>query len=1137
MKRLILLIFCLSSIVSWGQSIKGKVIDAKTKETIPGANIAVPGVKGVGTSTDFDGNFSFTLPAGKTQITVSFVGYKTKTQNVTPGSTVTVSLEQDAAILDDVVIVGYGTQKKESLTAAVATVDVAKAIDSRPVPDVARALQGSTPGLTVRINNGELGSDPTINIRGFISSLQGSSSPLILVDNVEIPSLLFLNPDDVQSVSVLKDASAASIYGAKAANGVLLITTKQGSRTDGKVSVSYSGSFSMRGTTEHPTMARFDGYEYSIDYSMSRRSKTSWDSGDPVSQGAYWLMNSWVMDRAEYWDKNWKGKVGSELVYGRDWETKSVNGGMAYNYGYRTYEGTDAFVKKWTPQHQHNITIAGSAGKTSYNLGLAYISQTGVLKNTVDTYQRYNASLSINSEVNKYFTVKSSFLFTKSDKNYPGGISYANDPYFYAYRWSPVFPIGATYNGEAIRSPDSEISQDKIATRTKEYLRFMIGGRLNLLKGWTADFDLTYAGDKNMYYEPDIAFSGYETWLTADQPVLGNDGQQIWRDKDGQIVPAGTADASPEYGFQYMTYETKENASVLVSTGKSERIVFNANTTYNARFGDHSLKAMVGLNSNSYRYRYHSSSKKGLSDFDKPELGLADGQQTVSGSVSWESQFGWFGRINYGWKDKILLEFNARYEGTSKFPDDLRWKFFPSGSVGYRISEENFWQPIKNVVSEVKLRASYGSLGNQTVPNNMYIPTLTKGNSTWGGYDGVLYQQYTSPSVVRNDVTWETITTLDLGIDARFFKNKLGLTFDWFSKTTTDMFVPGASMPGTYGATAPQGNFGKLRTQGWELMLDFNHRFSNGINLSADFGISDAKAKMIHYTESTTRTIGSWYNGREYGEMWGYVYDRLWQMSDFEEFTNLKSNDGIPDGESNVVWFYGKAYKLKQGYDRHDVLTGSPIPGGAKYKDMNGDGIINSGSNTVDDPGDRVKIGNSLPRYEYSFHINLDWKGFDLGLFFQGVGKRDLWAAGKQITPNYGVGGGQVSEVISKIWSLDNPNAWFPRSSDIDALSSTTTGGSWQMSKHYMLDMSYLRLKTITLGYTIPKHITEKAGINKLRVYFTGENLFTFDNLKLPIDPETGTGSSLTSSTYNYGNIGTSTPMPKYLTVGLQLTL
>lgn len=1142
MKRLILLIFCLFSIVSWGQSIKGKVIDAQTKETIPGANIAVPGVKGVGTSTDFDGNFTFTLPAGKTQIQVSFVGYKTQVVNVNPGATVTVSLAPDAAMLEDVVVIGYGTQKKESLSAAVTSVDVAKAVESRPVPDLARALQGTTPGLTITVQNGELGEDPKLRIRGQYTSINAESNPLILLDNVEIPSMSFVNPDDVESISVLKDAASSAIYGAKAANGVVLIKSKNGSRAEGTVSVNYSGSFTFRQPTTLPEIATYNGYEYVMNYGLSRQSPST--VGNPVSGGVYWLMNSEVFDRAKYWHENWSGKLASDapMVYGRDWETISIRGGQMNNYGYRYYDAYGSLYKDWSPQNQHNISIGGTAGKTSYNIGLGYLNQVGFLKNTVDNYERYNASVSVTTEVNKFMSVRASMMYTKAEKAYPNnqdGVQ--NDALWYAMRWSSYFPIGTTYNGGYINSSDNDIKQSNIMTRTQEYLRVNVGTTLRLLKGWTADFDMTYANDMNFRYYPGTWMSYYNTWNVATIPVLDQNGNQIWRDRDGNIVPANTEGASAEYGWNYDEVTTKGTGTDYVreQSAHSDRVEINAFTTYRGTWGDHSFSAMVGLNSSSYRYYMNNSKKFGLADPSRPYFGLASGNMEASGSRTWQSQAGYFGRIDYSWKDKLFVQFNGRYDGTSKYPTDMRWKFFPSGSIAYAISQEDFFAPLKDVVSFLKVRASYGSLGNQAVPANMYIPTLTKGtNSYWGQYGAAVpYERYSSPSLIRSDVTWETITTLDFGLDARFWKNKVGLTFDWYNRKTTDMFVPGGTMPNTYGGDAPKGNFGSMRTNGWELALDFNHKFNNGLTFAATFGLSDSKAKLLEYTESTTHTFNGTVNGSNYytgmtmGEIWGYKYDRLYQMNDFEEVTALNGNT-LPSNVS-AVSYYGKYYKIKPGYTYSTLAT--PRPGGVKYKDLDGDGAITGGTGTVEDPGDRTVIGNLLPRYEYHFRFDLSWKGFDLSLFFQGVGQRDAWSRGPLVSPAPELGQGAVSSLIDNIWSESNPNAYWPRLNTMSR--EDYTSADWQQNDHYLLDMSYLRLKQLTFGYTVPKRLTQKISINRLRVYFTAENLFTIDNLKVPIDPELQTGNASYGANYAGGQLGVTTPLPKYYSLGLQLGL
>ncbi len=1150
MKRLILLVFCLFSVVSWGQAIKGKVIDAQTKETIPGANIAVPGVKGVGTSTNFDGEFTLTLPAGKTQIQVSFVGYKTKVVNVQPGATVTVSLSQDAEMLDDVVVVGYGVQTKESISSSVATVDVKKAVDSRPVPDLGRALQGSTPGLSIRVANGELGADPTFRIRGSYTSINGSSDPLILVDNVPISTLTLLNPDDVESISVLKDASSAAIYGSQAANGVILIKTKNGSdMQEGTFRVSYNGTVAFRMATKIPNLAGIEAYQYNYNDADMYRNASQPDMNNVHQSAGYgFYMLTSFLDRAYYWQDTYGGMSTLEpMVYGRDWErTTAPNSSTYRNYGYRTYDVFESLYKDWTPWNNHTVSISGNTGKTTFNIGLGYLQQVGFLAISKDTYTRYNVSVSVNSEVTKFFTARASMRFSKSEKNYPNnqdGTTY--DALWYALRWSQYMPQGTTWYGYPVRDSRSEIEQSGIMSDTKQNVAVNVGGTLKLLKGWTADLDVTYVLDNRFLYYPGYWRSYVDTWSTATQPVLDADGNAIWRNRDGEIVPAGSENATQEYGWTYRTTTTMGSGTDRISeqSRHSDRVELNAKTTYANRFGDHDFRVLVGLSTSSYRYFQNNSVRYGLIYVDRPYFNLATGNMESGGSRTWQSQVNYFGRVNYSWKNKLHAEVSFSYSGSSKFPEDLRWKFFPSGSIAYTMSEENFMQGIRDVISFLKFRASYGALGNQSVSSGLYIATLTKGVSDWGDYGAAqAMQQFSSPTLVRQDVTWEKISTLSFGVDMRFWKNKLGLTFEWFNRRTTNMFVPDEVKPATYGGTAPSGNFGTMRTNGMELSMDFNHQFKNGLTLSVAAGVSDSKSVMVDYRDEPTHTFMypsnySWgtryYNGQTLGEIWGYTYDRLYQVNDFEEITELNGTS-VPSGET-AVWYYGKAYKLKPGYTWQGSLSATPRPGAIKYKDLNDDGFIDGGQGTVEDPGDRTIIGNRLPRWEYSFRIDLAWKNFDLGLFFQGVGKRDDWSRGPLVSPAPELGNGASAEILTNLWSPDQPNNYWPIVSTMTR--EQYTNGNWQVSDHYLLNMAYLRLKTLTIGYTIPERLTKKININKLRAYFTVENLLTFDNLKVDIDPEINTGNMSVGSNYAIGQLGVTTPLPKYYTLGLQLTL
>lgn len=1152
MKRLILLIFCLFSIVSWGQAIKGKVIDAQTKETIPGANIAVPGVKGVGTSTNFDGDFTLTLPAGKTQIQVSFVGYKTKVVNVQPGATVTIQLNQDAEMLQDVVVIGYGTQKKENLSAAVATVDVAKAVDSRPVPDIGRALQGTTPGLNVTIANGELGSDPKFRIRGQISSITGSASdPLILVDNVPIPTITLLNPDDVESISILKDAASASVYGTKAANGVILIKTKNGSEKPvGSVSVTYQGSVAFRKPTQMPKLGAIDAYQYFNDYTLSRRSMATGDAAQTNSYvGFYWYMALDELERAKWWQNEYGGMSTFEpMVYGRDWETKTTRGtSTMMNLAYRTYDVYESIYKDSAPTIKQNISISGNTGNTTYNIGLGYTNQVGFLDVSKDNFAVYNISISLTTKVNKFFTARASMRYAKTEKEYPNnqdGVS--NDALWYALRWSQYYPQGALWNGYNTRDARSEMEQSGVMTDTKQNLTANIGGTLTLLKGWTADIDVTYVSDNRFLYYPGYWRSYIDTWSAANVDITDENGAPIYRNKYGEIVPAGTPDATQEKGWDYRMVTEKGSGTDYVreQSAHSDRVELTAKTAYHRTWGDHDFQAMVGLNTSSYRYYMNNSKKFGLVYVDRPYFNLATGDMQASGSRTWNSAVGYFARLDYVWKNKWIIQLNGRYDATSKYPEDMRWKFFPSGSLAYIMSEENFFQGIKSVVSFLKFRASYGTLGNEAIGAGNYIATLTKYttdtvNAPWGNYNGTTpFETYGSPSIVRSDVTWERISTLGFGMDARFWKNKVGVSFDWYNKKTTDMFVPGEDMPATFGGTVPKGNNGTMRTNGFELALDFNHTFKNGLNMSVTAGVSDAVTKILKYADTDTHAFnagvasGNWYTGQTYGEIWGYRYDRLYQLNDFVEIANYNSQS-VPEGET-AIWYYNKAYRLKPGYNSQSNLS-APRPGMIKYKDLDNDGDINGGSGTVEDPGDREVIGNLMPRWEYSFRVDLNWKGFDLALFFQGIGKRDAWSRGPLVSPAPELGNGASTKIITNLWSAENPNAYWP---NVNSMSRENyTSGNWQQNDKYLLNMAYLRLKQLTIGYTIPQRLTKKVSINRLRAYFTVENLFTIDNLKVDIDPEINTGNMSAGSNYAIGQLGVTTPLPKYYTIGLQLTL
>jgi TonB-linked SusC/RagA family outer membrane protein len=549
----------------------------------------------------------------------------------------------------------------------------------------------------------------------------------------------------------------------------------------------------------------------------------------------------------------------------------------------------------------------------------------------------------------------------------------------------------------------------------------------------------------------------------------------------------------------------------------------------------HMMKFMLGMNRVGYENAYNWSRITELIDVTNPQFDLATGTQTTSGGEYWESQLGFFGRFNYNYKEKYLVEANLRYDGTSKFPTDMQWRWFPSFSVGWRLDQEDWMDWAKPVMTSMKLRGSWGTIGDQTVSNSLYIPTMS-GSETSFIVDGAKLYTFGTPDAVSANITWQDITTTDLGLDARFFKSNLGVSFDWFRRDTENMIVPQEGLPATYGTSAPKSNYGSLRTNGIELQIDYNHRFDNGLGINIVATLADAVTEIMKY--GSTNSIDSWYVGKTYGEIWGYRTDRLYQEDDFAYDNNgnlieVQSSDGY------TVYQLADPNAPTQGR-----LQGGSFrfgPGDVKFKDLDGDGVISPGNrllvdeNGDPDHGDLEVIGNSTPRYEYSLRLGADYKGFDFSVFMQGVGKRDIWGGGFLAIPGFNASDGAMPQAMAgDFWKEDRTDAFYPRPWNLWA---SNSGYNMQVQDRYLLNMAYLRIKNITVGYTLPGKFLRKYSIKKLRVYASLENFFTFDNLRdLPIDPEEVSGYSMwNTSNYNLGRTGVGAPTFKSASVGVQL--
>ncbi|MBS7566987.1 TonB-dependent receptor [Mucilaginibacter sp. Bleaf8] len=1086
--NLFLVLFFLSvQAMAQHKTITGKVISSDDGNPLPGVSVRLKGTP-QGTATDINGKYSIRANAGQVLV-FSFTGSATQEITVGTSDVIDVKLGADAKSLNEVVVVGYGTQKRANLTGSVSTVDT-KLLEARPITDVARGLQGAVPGLTITTSTGDIGTNPKIRLRGLQGSINtgaGGASPLILVDNVEIPSLQMINPEDIESISVLKDAASTSIYGTRAAFGVVLITTKTGKRNS-PTKVTYSNNFAWSSPINNPKLASgADNAQASL-LALQRFSPntTSYNViGYSIDQAS--------IDKMRQWDAQYGGQdLGQDMVEGRDFEF--VGGKL---YFYRSWDPAKLYLRDWTPQQTHNISVSGGSEKTNYNLGLGYLNQMGVLKVNPDEFDRYSLNLGINTAATSWLDVRGKVLFSNTKSKSPftfSGSQYG--PYYYLYRWPSNYPYG-TYLGKPFRGAVTEVQQAKMDDDKNQLARISVGGTLKLAKGLTFDADYTYTSTNEHLHQTGGNTLAYDFWS------LG--------------TSASTADKLNYRPYQSASYDKVRYYSYWneINTGK-------AFFTYNKSIGDHALKFILGGDIELNRANSQSSERRGLLDPNYGEIPLATGDQFVTGSATQFSTLGYFGRINYAYQDKYLLELNGRRDGSSRFPVRQLYGFFPSGSAGYVISREKFMDWSKNWLSFLKIRASYGSVGNQAVGNGRFLPLMSSYSTGWILPTGNAVS-LTAPLPLSPILTWETVKTADLGLDVRVLHDELGFTFVFFNRVTSNMITSGVTLPSTFGASSPVRNYGELTGKGWELAVDYNHTFANKLHINITGTLSDAIERISKY-QNVNRQLpatisglnSNYYEGMRLGEIWGFETDRLFTESDFTG----------RDAAGHYVYAPGVASQTR-------LESGSFYygPGDVKYKDLNGDGTIYFGSNTVDDPGDKKIIGNSTPRYQYGLRLGADWKGVDFNVYFQGVGSRQLWANGSVVFPGFRAAEGWFDNQMD-YWTPQNPNAFYPRPTDYGA---AIDKWDYQPQTRYLLNMAYLRLKNLSVGYTLPKRWLQRVKIQNTRIFFSGENLLTFDHLgNIPIDPEID--FSQTQIDNDRAGFGRVYPYRKTYSFGLQVT-
>tara|TARA_R110002049_G_scaffold38978_6_gene120435 strand:- start:16350 stop:19847 length:3498 start_codon:yes stop_codon:yes gene_type:complete len=1022
-------------------SISGKISDVNGM-VLPGANILEKGTTN-GTQTDFDGKFSLDVSNENAVLVISYIGYFTKEVSVAGQSNIDVVLTENASSLDEVVVVGYGTQKKVNLTGAVSSVKMDEVLGDRPVSDAGKALQGSVPGLQITYGSGQPGQDVDINIRGF-ESINGGE-PLVLVDNVPM-DLNDINPRDIESVSVLKDASSASIYGARAAFGVVLITTKKGKKN------------------QAPT------FNYS--------STIGWNKASTILEKAsprefLTALKDWGQD--DFWSgqdvDTWLGYIDQYEANPSAYPDGIITSDAGLNYVVRGSDMISDFLNQSGFQQLHNLSINGGSESTTYRVSFGVTDEDGIMAGDKDTYRRYNLNTNISTDL----TSKLNFTMNSLYKN--------------ALRKDPVSGNWNQLYKDAINQP-SMVPSGYGMLESGELAPYGTPANRVLLSPVTKAYDQVIRLFGKLTYD-----------FTDDFSVIAEYTYQ--NSVNNRERPSYTPGFIHPVTFDYSEYNPN-SSSYFASNGRETYNALNLYGSFGKDLGNHNFKLLVGYNQEYNQLKRFDADRQFLVSPDLPGLSTGIGLVNASDFYSDYGVVGFFSRFNYSYKDKYLFELNGRYDGSSRFAKGKRFGYFPSASAAWRVSEEDFMSTLKPVLSNFKLRVSYGEIGNQDVNNYAYLPTMNPYETNWiNTQTGALGVSIKSPNLVSDSFTWETVRTLDFGVDLGFFDNRLQTTFDWYERETLDMLAPGAELPAVLGGSAPLNNVADLSTKGWELSVIFKDNIGD-FKYSLGFNVFDSQTKITKYNNESG-LINSYYVGKTIGEIWGYTTDGFFTVDDFEPGSlnaNLRGGtllDGIAPFR-NV----------------------DPNPGDVRYVDLNGDGQIWRGNNTLEDPGDQRIIGNDSRRYQYGITATADYKNFDFSIFFQGVGKRDIWMGGVEDFP-FNHRWTTIYKHQLDYWTPENTDAFYPRNYEYG-------GVNYKHSRYvqtkYLKNGAYLRLKNITLGYTLPEKLMKSLKVSKFRVFVTGENLLNFDHVPDGIDPEL---DLVTGSEGNY-------PYLKNISAGVNIT-
>lgn len=1018
------------------------IVTDKDGKPLPGVNVVVTGTT-QGTITDIEGKYSIEVSQGEKSLTFTFVGMQPQEVTIGTQTQINVTMAESAIDLQEVVVIGYGTQKKINLTGALTQI-TSEALENKAISSTAEGLQGIIPNLNITFSSGDpVSPGADFNIRGF-ESISGGS-PLILVDGVSM-DINLINPSDIESVTVLKDAAASGIYGARAAFGVILVTTKKSGSREAKFH--YDFEYGLNQPIENydvmDNLWDFVSYKNTVElnrtgqpyFSDNYMAAVKAYSDDPLGNPAFGIVNGTF---EQYSPNNWK----------------------------------DILLRNSSPFQNHNLNVSGGYNNMNYYISVGYFAKEGLLKVGNEDIERLNLMTKMDFKVKDWLKLNYKVAFNNKQSKSPH--YYKEDSYSInsiifqmptVLNKLPYIEDYSAYEGMYFYdSSEAYLSHGEITNKVND-LWLSAGSEINLAKGLRMLGDFSY----NLYTGDYLDYAPAFDMLDPTKMGTPNMITQYW--------------SSNSYIKHWPTKNTFYS--------------LNISTEYEKTFkSGHYIKALAGFNqeyqtfNTTYETGYYPLSSL-------TAINLTSGTQFIDASLSDWATRGVFYRLNYIYKNRYLFEATGRYDGTSKFPKSDRFGFFPAFSAGWRISEENFMAGFKKYVDNLKIRASYGKLGNQLITNNNYpyISGMNYNSSYPFIFDGsdrttVVY----APSLVSPSLTWESVTTKNIGIDLTTLKQRLNISFDTYVRTTTGM-LQRKNYPEFLMTVPPYENGADLDTKGWEFSVSWNDKSGKDFKYSIQLSLSDWTTKITKFSNETGSLNiglnngklpdGLYYVGQNIGEIWGYETVGIFQTDD--DVANAADQTPVSDA---TPWKAG------------DI----------QYKDLNNDDKINQGKNTLADPGDMKIIGNSTPRYSYGVNLNTSYKGWFLQVFFQGVGKQDYMPPydSKKFWPWQATSNFQYHFIVES-WTEDNRDAYFPR-----LLGDTKN----QLSQtRYLQNAAYIRLKSLTLGYDLPSEWVEKIHIDGAKVFFTGQNLWYATKLHRPLSPEETTSSEVVypyQRTYSFG--------------------